>query len=294
MNLLPMRYFITVAEHRSISHAAAELHITQQTLSAHIAAIEQELSCCLFQRRPSFRLTYAGEVFLRYCRQFDTLMNAMQEEFSDISARRSGILRIGITQTRGKILMPDAIREYRTLCPDMQVEIKEGSNEELIAMLLADEIDLMIGNVAPDTPEFIVQPLFEETLCIFYSPQLLRTGDQGKQMKLADLAAYPFLLCEEADILGRCAKLLLDSAHIVPRIASRSRNIETLLKLCVSGCGVCVCTDFFANHVLSPVERSQLRIVPTGKTYPISVVSKDKPYISQTIMKFIEVLRRER
>ena len=115
MNLLPMRYFITIAEQRSISRAAAELHVTQQTLSAHIAVIEQELSCCLFQRRPSFRLTYAGEVFLRYCRQFDTLMNAMQEEFSDISARRSGVLRIGITQTRGKILMPGVIREYRAL-----------------------------------------------------------------------------------------------------------------------------------------------------------------------------------
>lgn len=49
MNLLPMRYFITVAEQRSISRAAAELHVTRQTLSAHIASIEQELSYCLFQ-----------------------------------------------------------------------------------------------------------------------------------------------------------------------------------------------------------------------------------------------------
>ena len=292
MNLLPMRYFITIAEQRSISRAAAELHVTQQTLSAHIAAMEQELSCCLFQRRPSFRLTYAGEVFLRYCRQFDTLMNAMQEEFSDISARRSGVLRIGITQTRGKILMPGVIREYRARCPDMQVEIKEGSNEELISMLLADEIDLMIGSIAPDTPEFIAQPLFEETLCIFYSPQLLREDDHAEKQQLADFAAYPFLLCEEADILGRWAKLLLESAHIVPRIASRSRNIETLLRLCVAGCGVCICTDYFADNVLSADERGSLCIVPTGKSYPISVIRKDRPYVSQTITAFTDVLRR--
>lgn len=64
MHLLPMRYFLTVVEKESISKAASELHITQQTLSAHMAALEKELGYCLFQRKPAFMLTYAGEVFL--------------------------------------------------------------------------------------------------------------------------------------------------------------------------------------------------------------------------------------
>ncbi|WP_455580988.1 LysR family transcriptional regulator [Dysosmobacter sp.] len=36
MNFLPMRYFIAMADQKSISKAVRQLHIIQQTLSAHI------------------------------------------------------------------------------------------------------------------------------------------------------------------------------------------------------------------------------------------------------------------
>ena len=45
MNFLSMKYFTTVARIRSFTRAAAELKITQQTLSAHIAGVEKELGC---------------------------------------------------------------------------------------------------------------------------------------------------------------------------------------------------------------------------------------------------------
>ena len=50
MNLLPMKYFIAVAEHQSISRAAKTLYLTQQTLSAHMAGLEKELMANLPDR----------------------------------------------------------------------------------------------------------------------------------------------------------------------------------------------------------------------------------------------------
>lgn len=41
MNFLTMDYFVALAEERNFTHAAMRLHITQQTLSAHIAALEK-------------------------------------------------------------------------------------------------------------------------------------------------------------------------------------------------------------------------------------------------------------
>ena len=43
MNFTSMEYFIAVAQERSFTRAAERLHITQQTLSAHIAGIDREL-----------------------------------------------------------------------------------------------------------------------------------------------------------------------------------------------------------------------------------------------------------
>ena len=66
MNFSSMEYFTVLARERSFTRAAEQLHITQQSLSAHIAGMEQELGCPLVVRRIPLELTYAGSVLLRY------------------------------------------------------------------------------------------------------------------------------------------------------------------------------------------------------------------------------------
>ena len=63
MNFLSIEYFAAVASEHSFSKAAKRLGITQQTLSANIAALERELGCTLFVRHVPLELTYAGTVF---------------------------------------------------------------------------------------------------------------------------------------------------------------------------------------------------------------------------------------
>ena len=77
MNFQSMEYFIMLAKERSFTKAAERLHITQQTLSAHISAIENELECRLIIRHVPLELTYAGEVFLQYADDFQRKYNHM-------------------------------------------------------------------------------------------------------------------------------------------------------------------------------------------------------------------------
>lgn len=42
MNFQSMTYFLTLVEERNFTRAAERLHVTQQTLSGHIAAVERE------------------------------------------------------------------------------------------------------------------------------------------------------------------------------------------------------------------------------------------------------------
>ena len=50
MNLRRIEAFLTVAETRNISRAAAQLEVAQSVVSRHIAALEAELGCRLFER----------------------------------------------------------------------------------------------------------------------------------------------------------------------------------------------------------------------------------------------------
>ncbi len=85
MNFSSMEYFAALARERNFTRAAEQLHITQQSLSTHIAGLEKELGCKLLIRHVPMELTYAGEVFLRYALSFQQKRTAMLHEFCDIS-----------------------------------------------------------------------------------------------------------------------------------------------------------------------------------------------------------------
>ena len=66
MNLQTMEYFSALARERSFTRAAEALHITQQSLSGHIAAVEQELRAQLRSiKTPAPAIRRGPELFYR-------------------------------------------------------------------------------------------------------------------------------------------------------------------------------------------------------------------------------------
>ena len=94
MNFDSLEYFSVLAQERSFTRAAELLHITQQSLSSHIAGLEKELNCQLVVRRIPLELTYAGKTFLRYAEDIRRLQHTMQQELCDISQNQKGELRL--------------------------------------------------------------------------------------------------------------------------------------------------------------------------------------------------------
>lgn len=66
MELLQLRYFLTVAEMLNISHAAKHHRIPQPAMSKTISRLEKELGTPLFDRyKNKLTLTPEGEGFYR-------------------------------------------------------------------------------------------------------------------------------------------------------------------------------------------------------------------------------------
>ena len=107
MNFLSIEYFAAVASEHSFSKAAKRLGITQQTLSANIAALERELGCTLFVRHVPLELTYAGTVFARYAQRFRRDRDRTWPRNAR-HRRRSGrrAARGSLPDTRSRAIMP--------------------------------------------------------------------------------------------------------------------------------------------------------------------------------------------
>ena len=73
MNFRNLQYFLAATEEKNFTHAARRLYISQQSLSGHVAKLEEELGVPLFERGPELKLTYAGERLALIARQICSL-----------------------------------------------------------------------------------------------------------------------------------------------------------------------------------------------------------------------------
>ena len=282
MNFQSMEYFAAVAKNRSFTRAADALHITQQTLSAHIAGIERELGCPLLIRHIPLELTYAGEVFLRYATEFNTKYDCMLHEFGDILNNQTGKLRIGIAFTRGHAIMPELIAAFQKEYPGVDVELVESSNDVLQKYLLDGTIDLAIANFSVRIPGIILRDFYEEEMVLIVSTALLQ-NIYGKQTEA---------IIQEVSRHHRYSLLrnILATDNFVPSVHACSDNIATLLALCAMGKGACISPKNLAFSILSKEQLDTLHVFTLGEEarYPIKFAWLEQSYEWNMISRFIE------
>ena len=273
MNLSSMDYFTVLARERSFTKAAQQLHITQQSLSAHIAALEQELGTPLVVRKVPLELTYAGTVFLRYANDIQHDLNTMRQEFCDITRNQRGLLRIGVALTRGHTILPPLVCAFQQQYPNISIELTEGANETLYRKLLNGETDLAIANFSPGLPGIELRDFHSEEVVLLISRTLLsklygnRTDTILAQLDRGDLSALnrcPFLKGNPGDISSHIGQSVLQAASLRPEISAASGNMETLLSLCALGAGACFCPESIARAALSPEQMESLHIIRLG------------------------------
>ena len=270
MNFSSMEYFTILARERSFTKAAEQLHITQQSLSSHIAGLEKELGCQLLVRHIPLELTYAGEVFLRYADYFQDTQTAMLREFGDISQNQKGILRIGAAPTRGRVLLPRAIAAFQKIFPEIRVELTEGANDSLCRLLQQGKLDLAVADFPETLPKIQLQQLYREEIVLMIHRSLFeetyreKASECERQFRVGDFRALkecPFVLGSMEDIDGRIEYSVLKSSGIEqPKIRAVSHNVGMLLELCVQGAGACFCPEILVKSFLTEQQYREMMV----------------------------------
>ena len=299
MNFDSLEYFSVLARERSFTRASESLHITQQSLSSHIAGLEKELNCQLVVRRIPLELTFAGQTFLRYAKELRRTQHAMQQEFCDISRNQKGELRIGIAFTRGRAIMPQLIPAFQRQYPNVEVTLIEDSNDALQKLLADGDIDLAIAEFSKAPQEVELRNFYEETIVLCLSGALLARCDidlaaHEAALRAGDLSSLrncPFVLGPAEDIGGRMGREMLRRSGVKPIAKATSANIETLLSLCEQGAGACFSPENLIRTALSDAQIKRLHLLrfDSGASYPIRFGYLRRSYQWSVIEEFIRI-----
>ncbi len=307
MNFLSIKYFLTLARERNFTRAAEKLYITQQTLSAHIAALEKETGGPLFLRRVPLELTGGGEVFYRYALVFEENERELEKELALTRGAMAGTLRIGIALARGRLLLPPIIHRYREKYPQIRIRLSEDSNDVLAGRLEDRELDLVIARFDGPVAGLKQIPFYEEKIILLgeerflekclgeKKEEALKAAESGREDWLSLFRSCPVLLNGKRDIIGSSVRALYKNAGFEPYISVESENVETLLELCALGEGLFFCAENLAKRFLTKENLKKVRLLhfKGGPVYPISFAVRKQNPLSPMTDSFIETAKEE-
>lgn len=169
------KYFIQLAEDLNISKAASKLYISHQCLSKYLKNLEKAYSVELFTRKPRFELTYAGQKLLDNLRKIEIAESNFLSQITGLQAKQTGEIRIGTTEGRMRLLMPDLMYEFKELYPNIELRIVGTKTQELIGMMENNKLDIaIIGEPERIMPHFKYDIILTERLYLVISDFLLK------------------------------------------------------------------------------------------------------------------------
>lgn len=140
------KYFLVLAEELNISKAAERLYVSHQSLSKYLKKMESEYGVVLFNRSPSFSLTYAGRLMLDAFRRIELIDKNLSSQIATLHDGQSGEVRVGTTEGRMRLLMPDLLDRFKREFPDVELCIICGTTASLLKMLSENKLDIAIMN----------------------------------------------------------------------------------------------------------------------------------------------------
>lgn len=144
-NLKLLSYLLALHEEQHFGRAATACFVSQSTLSAAIAQLEEILGISLLERNhKNFIFTSAGEEIVRRSR---ILLEQSQEMMDYALVQQDpmqGIYSIGVIPTIAPFIVHELFEQSRKQFPKLQLFIREDTSEKIVQDLHLGKLDLII------------------------------------------------------------------------------------------------------------------------------------------------------
>lgn len=152
MTFTQINYFLELSRTLNYTHAAANMFVTQSTLSRSIAALENEIGVQLFVRDyHTVKPTKAGEVmFAEMANNMDRI-NRTLEKVQAIANRPDEKIRVGILEGQEvDVTFLFAIKDLAEQHPNLAISIQKSDYYDLLSELKAGKLDVVCIVLEPD------------------------------------------------------------------------------------------------------------------------------------------------
>ncbi|CAN5426668.1 LysR substrate-binding domain-containing protein [soil metagenome] len=241
MDLRRLRYFVAVAEERSVGRAAERLRIAQPPLSVQIRKLEADVGVSLFRRGTrGMELTEAGQALLSRATEAIAITTEGFEAARAIAAGARRRLCIGYMFALAPAILPRLVPEMRRILPETELEFVELSASTREARLLDYSVTVAICMPAIRHEQIEAARIGEQRLMLAVpADSALARLSSVPVRKLRDrsLIALPR---PEKEPATSPVEALLRRHQISMRIVHRVETVHSAVSLVLAGEGLAI------------------------------------------------------
>lgn len=298
LRLRDLHVFLTVVQRGSMAKAAAELGVSQPSVSEVIANLENALGVKLLDRsRQGVSCTMYGQALLkRGLTAFDELKQGIRdiEYLADPSI---GEIRLGCVESLAASILPPAFLEFQRKHPGVVFDVEQVATPTFEFQQLRERrLDLVLARLprpqaaGSSDDEFTVEILFNDEIVV-------AAGAHTKWAKLsridiADLVDEPWILTAPGTWNYN---VIIDAFRAkklgAPKIVARTFSVPLRTTLLADGDFI---TALPASVLRYNADRIALKILPVAlppRPWPVAVVTLKGRTLSPVVQLFIEHLR---
>lgn len=262
MHLEELQWFVVLAETEHVTEAAAELGVSQPTLSRALTRIEQKAGVPLFDRvGRRLHLNEYGRIMLEHARRSIAEVQAALDRIAALRDPDTGRVRLAFLHSLANWYVPEQLRRFRETAPKIQFDLFQAAAHEIARSILDGGSDVAITSPRPNPADFSWHRLYVERLCLAV-PVGHRLAARSR-INLSGAPDEPFVALEKPFGLRQLTDELWAEAGIDPQIVFEASEIPTMEGLVAAGFGVAVVpvprdgTDSRVVHV--PLSNSQAK-----------------------------------
>lgn len=287
-----LQLLISLAETGSVTKAARATFSTQPALSKWLKELEDDIGSPLFERHArGLTPTGQGLMLLGHARR---VLSEMDRANLNLKAMQNGSayrVAIGTSPASAPNLVPAAIMQFLQSHPSAQVELQEGTMDELLGRLELGELDLVVGRLDAYSPRPTLQSeqLYDETMRVICRPGHPLTSKDD--LNWDDLRRYEWIIWPKSTPIRTKLDMALTRAgqRPLPNRIESSSLIGNLWLLQYSDM-LSIASDRVANHF------TQRRLV-VPLTFELNAVGslgmcwRDEPHPDPSLPHLLESIR---
>ena len=239
MKLSQLQYFAAVCKYNNITKAAAELHISQPSVSTAIRELEDEFGIALFFRtNRGLSLTEEGHILLKKATPFLESAAMLETQMRDLGDKKKNI-RVGVPPMLGTILFPQMFQRFHSKYPDIRLHILEHGSVQTYNLVAEGVLDVAI--VATDGVESL--HLDHTELCRIETAYCVSATHRLADREFVDFDVIrnePLVLFKEDSYQAMSFKRMFQSLGITPNVVLYSSQLHTIKELVLQNIGASV------------------------------------------------------